>query len=317
MAVFTSVSTAEFQQFLTHFNVGELVQARGVTAGVENTNYFVDTSKGHYVLTLFENVNFSDLPFFIALNQHLIGEGITCPAPMGSTKKTFLHRLKDKPAVLWQRLWGKSVMEPTTEHCHAMGIMLAKIHMATKSFPEHRQDPRGPAWWQTAKEMLVEKITPEEEHLITEEIAIHREKNWYTLPGGIIHTDCFRDNVLFESGAITGILDLFNACYGPYLYDLAICVNDWCIKNNGLDEAKLKTMLAGYESVRKLEAAEKHVWADMLRAAALRFWLSRLIDERFPKSATLVELKDPKEFQVLLERHRQSPCKFKALNELE
>jgi len=264
-----------------------LIQSEGVSAGVENTNYFVDTTDNCFVLTLFENVGFDDLPFFIALNQHLITSDIPCPAPIADYQNNCLHRLKDKPTVLWQRLPGKSIMDVETHHSQSIGSLLAQFHLSTQNFPEHRQDPRGPHWWKEALGELKEKLTPEEQHLIENEIESYNDATWKALPRGTIHTDCFRDNVLFVNDEITGLLDLYNACYGPYLYDLAVCVNDWCSENGQLNLERTKILIDAYQKIRPISPEEKEAWPQMLRSAALRFWLSRLLDKHFPKKCIL------------------------------
>jgi len=313
MAVFTPVSDAEIRDFIVQFSLGTLKQAEGVSAGVENTNYFVDIASERYVLTLFENILYGELPFFISLNLHLLAQGFPCAEPIADKQGVCLHRLKAKPTVLWQCLHGESVMSPSDIHCEAMGDVLARLHLATQSFSEQRQDPRGPDWWLKAQSQLKDRLEVDEERILSQEIVFHSVADWDSLPAGIIHTDCFRDNVLFADGEISGVIDFFNASYGPYLYDLAICVNDWCTEDSCLDLSKTRLLLAAYQKVRPLSEGEKKLWPKMLRAAALRFWLSRLLDERFPKQASFVTVKDPKEFQRLLVYHRDNPCLFEQV----
>lgn len=303
MSVFTPVSRDELAHWLADgYSVGELIDFQGIASGVENTNYFVTTSLGHYVLTLFEKLSRADLPFYLHLLAHLARHGIPCPAPVASRDDEYLGVLKGKPAVLVTRLPGEPVDHPDNADCAAVGAMLAHLHIAGQSYGRRLANPRGLSWWRSAASAVMPMLSPEHGALLQEELRFQSLFRLHDAPRGVIHGDLFRDNVLFDGEHISGVIDFYFAGNDALLLDLAVTVNDWCAADDGqLDPARSLALLTAYHAVRPLTALERGAWPVMLRAAALRFWVSRLYDFYLPRSGEMVLVKDPEHFRNMLE----------------
>ena len=303
MSVYTAVERDELEAFLATYNVGELDDYQGISAGIENTNFFVTTTKGRYVLTLFEQLLPREIPFFLELTNFLSQGGVSVANPQRNRDGRFLSNLNGKPAALVERLTGASVETPNAAQCAAIGEGLAKLHVVGREFAKnrHRVNDRGPRWWRATAERVMPEIAAGEAEEIRAEIAFQSDHHFKALPHGLIHADLFRDNALFEGDALSGIIDFYYACNSVLLYDLAVLVNDWCVEADGtLDAERLRAMLAGYHARRPLEAAEREAWPVMLRAAALRFWLSRLQDACFPRPGEMTHIKNPDAFRDIL-----------------
>ena len=306
MSVFTKVERNELIAFLDAYTVGDLQHFQGIRAGIENTNYFVNTSGGRWVLTLFETLPVSELPFCLYLMDHLDAHGIPSPAPVADRNEHILSVLKGKPAALVQRLPGRSALTPTIPQCAAMGEMLARLHLVGQSYGRQRPNSRGPQWWQRMAEVLLPYLDAAGQRLLTNELDHQMRLRDAVLPRGIIHGDLFRDNVLFVDDRLTGVIDFYYACNDALIYDLAVTVNDWCMEPDGTPNlARWHAVLAGYRSRRELQPAEIAAWPLMLRAAALRFWLSRLYDWCFPREGDVVHVKDPEAYRRILVHHRR------------
>lgn len=311
MSVYTTVTREELTAFLKTYPVGELVDYEGISAGIENTNYFVDTTDGRWVLTLFERARTEDLPYFLGLMDHLAHRGVPSASPLEG-EQGLLSALNGKPAALVHRLDGRSIMNPSDRQCHEVGSVLAEMHKAGQSFRMHRADCRGMDWARGAASEVLPRLTGEDAELLRSEIEYQASHDRGDLPSGVCHNDLFRDNVLFEEDRIAGLIDFYFACNGALLYDLAVTVNDWCLmKDEHQDISRASTryeaLLQGYQEVRPLEATERAAWQQMLRAASLRFWLSRLYDWHFPRDGEMTHSKDPAAFRTLLVRHRENP----------
>jgi homoserine kinase type II len=302
MSVYTTVERTELEAFLRHYHLGELVEFEGISAGIENTNYFVTTTHGQYVLTLFEALSAEELPWFLDLMAHLAEHEVPSAHPMPDEQGQYLRRLNGKPAALVQRLAGRSVEQPNLRQCAELGQALGHLHVAGQSFPGRRENKRGPHWWQETARLVLPKLTPEEARLLQAELDFQRQHRHDALPQGVIHADLFRDNALFVADHLTGIIDFYYACNDVLLYDVAVTVNDWCTRPDGsLDRERLVPFLAAYRKERAFTVAEGPAWPVMLRAAALRFWLSRLKDLHFPREGELTHTKDPTAFRHILE----------------
>ena len=304
MAVFTNVSEAELTAWLADYSLGRLLELQGIASGIENTNYFVTTTNGRFVLTLFEILSTDELPFYLNLMAHLARHGIPCPDPVANRSNQFLGTLNGKPACIVSRLSGKSTAAPSNEQCAAIGAMLAQLHIAGQSFSQIMPNPRGAAWRTATAPQVRSFLDVQQAVLLDSEVALHAQQNWTRLPQGAIHADLFCDNVLLEGNRIGGLIDFYFACTDALLYDLAITVNDWCMEADGtLDAARARTLLRAYHAVRPLLDSERDVWPSMLRAAALRFWLSRLFDKYLPRDGELIHAHDPRRFERILKNH--------------
>lgn len=306
MSVFTPVSQQQLEIFLAHYDCGELIDYSGISAGIENTNYFVTTSRGAYVLTLFEALTGKELPYFLDLMAFLAEHGLPSAHPLADRQGVFLRQLENKPAALVQRLSGSSVARPDREHCQAVGAMLGCMHVAVQSFPGYRANERGAAWCLAMQMKLQSRLNKDDVRLLNDELSWQQDHAYVELPSGIIHADLFRDNVLFEGNKLTGMIDFYYACNDFFLYDLAITVNDWCCNPDGrLDDDRLLALLQAYHQQRPLLVSEGVAWIGNLRAAALRFWLSRLHDVHFQRDGEMTHVKDPLFFRRMLTAHRE------------
>lgn len=316
MSVYTTVERAELEAFLRHYRLGELVDFEGISAGIENTNYFVTTTHGQYVLTLFEALSAAELPWFLDLMAHLAEHEVPSAHPMPDEQGRYLRTLNGKPAALVQRLAGRSVEHPSPRQCAELGRALGHLHVAGRAFPGRRENKRGPHWWQETARQVLPKLTAGEARLLQAELEFQRQHRHDTLPQGVIHADLFRDNALFVDHHLTGIIDFYYACNDVLLYDVAVTVNDWCTRPDGsLDRERLAPLLAAYRRERPFTAAEGPAWPVMLRAAALRFWLSRLKDLHFPREGELTHTKDPDAFRRILEARIADQGLLKLENE--
>jgi len=309
MAVFTPVSVAELTAWLGDFSLGRLLEMQGIASGIENTNYFVTTANGRFVLTLFEKLTAAELPFYLNLMAHLSRHGIPCPSPMANRQNQLLSSLNGKPACIATRLSGKSVTQPNPVQCAAVGAMLAQMHIAGQSFNQMMPNPRGTRWRALTAPQVKPFLNATQIALLESEVAAHAPQDWCHLPQGVIHADLFRDNVLLEDDRVGGLIDFYFACSDALLYDLAITMNDWCIDNanSRLDDARAQALVTAYHAVRPLQATEQAAWPMLLRLAALRFWLSRLYDLHLPRDGELVNAHDPEHFERILRQHIARP----------
>lgn len=321
MAVYTEVTADEAQGLLQQLGLGQLISLQGCTTGIENTNYFVTSERAgqahDYVLTLFERLTFEQLPFYLGLMKHLAQNAIPVPNPCANAQGQLLFDLRGKPAAVVNRLGGQCVLSPSPAHCAAVGAMLARMHLAGRNFALVQPNLRGLAWWNKTVPAVLPYLQVAQADLLRAELAyqndIARSKSYAALPVGPIHADLFRDNVMFQTGAdgerLSGFFDFYFAGVDHWLFDIAVAVNDWCVHlNDGSHDAqRFHSFLAAYQRVRPLQAAESLLMAAMLRAAALRFWLSRLWDYHLPRSATLLIAHDPGHFERLLRQRIGHP----------
>ena len=305
MSVFTKVTHAELLDFLKQYPVGEVVGFQGIGEGVETTNYFVDTDDGRWVLTLFERLNYADLPFFLGLMEHLARRAIPCPAPVRTRDGKTLVELNGKPAAVVRRLVGQSVLFPNVAQCRATGAVLGQLHRVAGSFTGSAENSRGATWRLDTELALLPHLADDARALIESELQALAVLDLRKLPQGIVHADLFRDNVLFVDDRLTGVIDFYYACNDSLLYDLAITVNDWCFDTHGqANHARARAMIEAYVAEREPTAEERRDWRLVLRAAALRFYLSRLQDWVHPREGGLVHVKDPDAYRHILEFHR-------------
>jgi homoserine kinase type II len=301
MSVYTTIEEHELKAFLANYNVGELASYKGISDGIENTNYFVDTSKGRFVLTIFEHHSFEEMQYYLNLMHHLAGHQVPSANPVADAQGHYLSLFKNKPIALVERLKGGSIIETTVNHCKQLGTAMGKMHAAGLSFDDEQVNPRGPAWCQQTAQLVMQKLVADEQKTLVEEVHFQKEKRHANLPRGVIHADLFRDNALWFNDNFSGIIDFYYSCDDVLLYDLAVAANDWCSNNDGsLNKEKVSSLLTSYNQYRTLATNEQEYWPAMLRAGALRFWLSRLYDKHFPREGELVHTKNPDEFKIIL-----------------
>jgi len=319
MAVFTTVSRDELARWLQSFDLGELLGFEGIASGIENTNYFVDLARGRFVLTLFERLSPQELPFYLELMKHLASHDIACPDPVADRNGRLLSTLKGKPAALVTRLAGRARMDPGPAHCALVGAALARMHLAAVDYPGALPNLRGLPWWIETTPKVLPFLSDAQAALLRDELAAQQRfaagPVHAALPRSAVHADLFRDNVLFDETAdgsprLGGVIDFYFAGVDTWLFDLAVTVNDWCIvdEDGRFDPPRLAALLDAYRAVRRPTDAEAEAWPTMLRAAALRFWLSRLFDLHLPRPAEMVTPKDPTEFERILSARRADPA---------
>lgn len=315
MAVYTQLSDVDVMTLLDDYvddcALGDFQQLAPISAGMENSNYAVTTSQGEYVLTLFEHHGADEVREFVRLAHHLGAAGLAVPAPLTDTSGNWLHCLQHKPAILCTRFSGSHPEQLAVSHCRAMGAALANFHLGSADLPNRRCDERGFDWWVNIAPELGRDLSVDDRALLNDEVAFQRthRDQWASLPHGWIHADLFHDNALFDDEAkLTAILDLYNACDGAWLYDLAIVANDWCVADDGvgLNSQKVAALLESYQQVRPIAKSELACWNLVLRGAALRFWLSRLLAQRLAgqRGDSLPQDKQPVEYRDRLVRHR-------------
>ena len=301
MSVFTTVTPEQARAWLRNYSIGTLVDLEGILSGIENTNYFLTTSHSRYVLTLFEKLTSKELPFYLNLMAHLSNHGVPAPKPIANLQNEFLGELNGKPAAIVTRLPGKPVMDPAPGHCALVGEQLADMHLSGQTFKQHLDNLRCAKWWTAVAPEIYPFLSDEDAQLLRSEIDFQSGVSREGLPRGPVHADLFRDNVLFDGDIVGGIIDFYFACVDSLIYDVAITVNDWCSNLDAtLDPQRSEAMLEAYASVRSFTELERELWPAMLRAGALRFWVSRLYDFHLPRSGELTHAHDPEPFRRLL-----------------
>jgi homoserine kinase type II len=314
MAVFTKVSADQASQLLGELRLGELHDLRGIQGGIENTNYFATTVQDglrrEWVLTLFERLTARQLPFYLYLMKHLAQRGIPVPDPQANQAGDILHSVCGKPAALVDRLPGHSELAPDAAHCAAVGEMLARMHLAARDYARHQPNLRGLAWWNETARVVQPYLAASQAALLRTELAyqnhVAASAAYAALPRGPVHADLFRDNVMFEPGPqgprLTGFFDFYFAGVDTWLFDVAVCLNDWCIDlaTGTHDEPRARALLQAYAVQRPFSAAEHELLPAMLRAGALRFWISRLWDFHLPREASMLKPHDPAHFERVL-----------------
>ena len=317
MAVFTEVSHPEARELLRRLQLGELVELRGIEGGIENTNYFLTSDQGEFVLTLFERLTAQQLPFYLYLMKHLAHGGVPVPDPRADKNGDILHTVCGKPAAVVNLLRGKSELAPGAAHCAAVGEMLARAHLAARDYDRRLPNLRGLAWWNETVPVVLPHLEPEQAALIRAELAyqnhVAASSAYAALPRGPVHADLFRDNVMFEGTpeqpVLSGFFDWYFAGVDTWLFDLAVTLNDWAIDlpTGATDEARTQALLNAYQSVRPLTDAERRLLPAMLRAGALRFWVSRLWDWHLPREASMLKPHDPRHFERVLRQRVAAP----------
>lgn len=304
MSVFTTLTLEEVQDCFQDFSIGKITELKGIAAGITNTNYFLITETSRYVLTIFEANTIDELPYFVDLMSYLAEHAIPCPAPIADKQGIALRVIKDKPALLVSCLKGSDVDNPDESQCAQVGRVLAQMHVAGVAFEQASNNQRDAVWRADTAAQVMDKLSEDDQVLLTQALAFQEKLDLTALPKGVIHGDLFRDNVLFDGATLGGFIDFYYACHDVLAYDVAIAVNDWCLTETGeFDEPRLNAFMQAYTEVRPFNEDEQQAWQGLLCIAALRFWLSRLYDLHFPNEGELTHAKDPNYFKnILLKR---------------
>jgi len=318
MAVFTAVSLDDLHQWIKQFALGRAVALEGISSGIDNSNFFLTTERdaqpGQYVLTVFENLRFEQLPFYVGLMAHLAERGIPVPAPVANQDGALVVPLHGKPAIIVSRLSGASQLDPQPVHCAEVGRMLARMHLAAQDFALQQPNLRGLDWWIETAPAVLPYLSDDEAALLSSEVAYQRDfaagATYAGLARGPVHADLFRNNVMFEGERLSGCFDFYFAGVDTWLYDVAVTVNDWCIDlaTGQLDDERVRALLDAYHAVRPFTPSEAEAWQPLLRAGALRFWLSRLYDLHLPRAAELLTPHDPRHFERILRERIAHPA---------
>jgi homoserine kinase type II len=314
MAVFTTVTLDDLAQWSSQFPLGRALAIKGISTGIENSNFFITMESGEYVLTVFEKLSFEQLPFYLNLMRHLAERNVLVPLPIANRDGSIINSLHGKPAAIVTKLQGDCQLAPMPVHCHEVGSMLAKMHLAARDFPQDQPNLRGLNWWKETAPAVLPFLPQEGQQLLQAELR-HQDEFaagaiYRALPRGPIHADLFRNNVMFDDERLTGLFDFYFAGCDTWLFDVAVTVNDWCIdlETGELDEARVRAMLDAYHAVRAFSIEEQSAWQTMLRAAAFRFWLSRLFDFYKPREAEMLTPHDPTHFERILRLRIAKPA---------
>ena len=310
MAVYTDVAGEDLAAFLAGYGIGELLAYKGIAEGVENSNFLVHTRRGYFILTLYERrVAEGDLPFFLALMEHLASRGITCPQPVKNRDGATLGRLAGRPAAIVTFLEGLWIRRPTAAHCAALGEALARLHLVGADFSMRRQNALSVAGWRQLYQACGERADQVQHNL---QAVLAAELEWLErewprgLPQGVIHADLFPDNVFFLGDKLSGLIDFYFACTDTLAYDVAVCLNAWCFEaDHAYNVTKGRALLASYAKTRPLSPPEWQNLPLLARGAALRFLLTRLVDWLDVPPGALVRPKDPLEYLRKLRFHQK------------
>ena len=342
MAVYTDVGFDEANALVQRLGLGALLSLKGIQGGIENTNYFASTEKGEYVLTLFERLGAEQLPYYLCLMKHLAAHGIPVPEPVAdpeisssdahpltfstNTPCELLHVVAGKPAAVVQRLSGHSELTPTPAHCAELGSWLARMHLAGRDFARVQPNLRGLSWWNDTAPVVLPHLDSSQSALLRSELAyqnhIAASSTYAALPRGPVHADLFRDNAMFapdtpaDAPRLSGVFDFYFAGTDTWLFDLAVTLNDWAVDlpTGGPHAERTNTLLDAYMAVRPLNGAERALLPAMLRAAALRFWISRLWDFHLPREASMLKAHDPTHFERVLRHRAAAPAAVAAMS---
>jgi homoserine kinase type II len=311
MSVYTELTHAHIAHILKDYSLGALQSFEGIAAGIENSNFFIDTEQGRFVLTIFERMDADELPYFMRLMRHLAKEGLSCPDVMQRSDGSLLFEIdadnEIKSGCIVSCLNGKTLERLNTKQLYASGKALAQLHIAGKTFDEYRDNPTGVDWLQTHIEKVTDGVAKvygaEAVALLQNEFVFQQAQSFGDLPQGVIHGDLFVDNILFEGDVVSGIIDFYYAHTSMWAMDIAISLNAQAVQLNHQDHERIQAFLQGYTSLRPLEKVEEAMLPVLLRLAALRFWVSRLYDAFFPRGGAMTQTKEPEEYRRKLLFH--------------
>lgn len=312
MSVYTELTHANIESILSSYDLGALHSFEGIAAGIENSNFFINTEKGRFVLTVFERLNVSELPYFMRLMRHLSDKGLSCPDVMIRDDESLLFPLmyagEEKYGCIVSCLLGQTLNYLNETQLYASGQALAQLHVAGQDFDEPRENPTGMAWLKTKIEEISSRCEQryglDSALLLQDELKQQQAYRLDALPVGVIHGDLFVDNILFDGDCVAGLIDFYYAHSAPWMMDVAIALNAQAVVLQEDDTKRMQGFLQGYTSVRHLLPEEKTSLSMLLRMSALRFWVSRLYDVLFPREGAITQVKDPQEYEKKLRFHR-------------
>ncbi|MDQ6957032.1 MAG: homoserine kinase [Mariprofundaceae bacterium] len=316
MSVYTELTHENISHILEDYSLDALQSFEGIAAGIENSNFFIDTEQGRFVLTVFERMDEQELPYFMRLMCHLAAKGLSCPDVMQRRDGSLLFEVQDEGGAERKVKWGcivsclsgKTLDALNSVQLYASGQALAQLHLAGESFAEQRANPTGTIWLQEHVDKVLQGTAKAygdvTANLLRDELESQRLQLWDDLPRGVIHGDLFVDNILFDGDKVSGIIDFYYAHTAPWVMDIAITLNAQAVILNHDDDSRIQAFLSGYESVRELQEDEFQALPTLLRLAALRFWVSRLYDALFPRGGAMTQTKDPEEYRLKLLFHR-------------
>ncbi|MBX7147009.1 MAG: homoserine kinase [Alphaproteobacteria bacterium] len=306
MAVYTNIESYDLIHFMTHYDLGQLLSFSGISTGTDNTNYLVKTTKSSYILTLYESrVKKKDLPFFMELMHYFANHDIPCAQPIADRNGLYYRNFIKNPASFISFIEGESYTIPTVDHCKEVGKTVANLHNVGVNFSGQRPNDLGLSAWEELITKWVHHLSPDQQNHITQEL-IFLKTHWpQNLSKGAIHADLFPDNVFFKESTVSGIIDFYFSCTDFLIYDLAICLNAWCFDKNLFNSKKGQVFLNAYQMIRPLPKIEQEYLPFMARAAALRFFVTRMTDWLFRKAGPLVHYKDPQEYWDILCFHQK------------
>jgi len=301
MSVYTKINHNEMNQHLNKYSIGSVISLTGISDGIENTNYLLKTDQNEFIFTIFENLNNDNIADYLSFMNHLNNRKLLCPKVMKSKDNELFIEIKGKPSAIIEKLSGKSIVRTDDTHCSHIGELLANFHNYGKDFKIELINTRDINWCINSFKKLSDVITTDQSQLINRAINIQKEFLKQKLPIGTIHADLFRDNVLFNKGVVSGMIDFYYSYKGALIYDLAVVVNDWCSDVNGkIILSKYESLISSYNTNRHITKEENIFWRHALISAALRFYLSRLLDLHYPKIGEMTHVKDPLVFENIL-----------------
>lgn len=314
MSVYTNVEPDRLEHFLKRYDLGRARSLQPIAAGITNTNYFLETEAGSFVLTLYEHHGDDELDYMLGLQQHLAARGVRCAAPVGDRRGDLYSTFEQRPAAIIHRLRGEVVTTPRAQHCDCIGAELARFHLAGRDFARVRDNPRGGEWLLAMADLFADRLTADERELFDSTRRDLENFDTASLPRGAIHADLFHDNALFVEADLSGIVDFDYACSDSLVLDIAILINDWCIDARGeLSTPLVAAVIGAYQRHRVLAREEIAALPLMLRLGALRFWFSRLYDKLFPLAGELTFIKNPDSFRQMLALRSRASARLEAL----
>ena len=307
MSVYTNLSTKEVSLLLSKYNIGTLKSFQGISDGITNTNYFLTTSKGKYIITIFEDISEIKVKKYLKLMDFLSNNNICCPEIIFTKSGDILSKVKLKPCSIMEKLPGKTISITNVSLCKSIGTILGNFHNIGSEYKYKISNSRDIKWVENNIKKIKNHISKEQLHILNYSSKIFKNIFEMELPSGMIHSDLFRDNVLARSNKVTGIIDYYYSFNGPFIYELAVIINDWCVNKDGsINLVKYNSFLNSYNLQRKLMDIEKKQMNNAMIAAGLRFYLSRLVDMIFPKVGEITHIKDPSAFEAIIKKRINS-----------